>query len=90
MIGGDGGSEGCGEGGGGEGGGGEQGGGGEGEGGGDEGGGEGEGEGGGGGAGQVETVPARPFLFTIGQEQTVALSPTKTFDPWVWEIGNVR
>ena len=65
--------------------------GGEGGGGGGEGGGGGDGgEGGGGGAGQVETVPERPFLFTVGQEQTVAPPPTKTFDPWVWEIGNVR
>ena len=52
--------------------GGDDGGGGEGEG----GGGEGEGGGGGGGAGQVETVPERPLLFTVGQEQTLAPPPT--------------
>ena len=69
MIGGDGGKDGGGGGGSGEG----EGGGGEGEGGGGEGG-EG-GEDGGGGAGQVETVPERPLLFTVGQEQTVAPPP---------------
>ena len=68
MIGGDGGKDGGGgkdgegEGGGGGGGGGE------GEGGGGEG-------GAGGGAGQVETVPERPLLFTVGQEQTLAPPP---------------
>ena len=80
MIGGDGGKDGGGGGGSGEG----EGGGGEGEGGGGEGGEGGEG-GRGGGAGQVETVPERPFLFTVGQEQTVAPPTTLTFDPWVWE-----